>query len=173
MANNLPTVPPRRKWALTMVDGMAIGIAIGGLAWLNHWTQPAHVPALLASLAASAVLLFAEPGLTISRSWNVIGGQVLSGLSGFICVTLLGGPGRLALVAGAAVALSYVAMMAARALHPPGAATALIVVLNPADQGFRFLLAPILFGSVAIVAYAWLIHLFDGKIMSGRIRGRR
>lgn len=83
---------------------------------------------IIASMGASAVLLFAAPHGTLSRPWPVFGGHVVSALIGVSCVQWLGHD--LMIAASLAVGLSITAMYSLRCLHPPGGATALTAVLG-------------------------------------------
>jgi len=155
----------RGFFTISLIDTVAIGISITALVALNQAAAPDHLPFLVASFASSVVVLFSLPGLDIARTWNVVGGQFLGALAGFLCVTVLGGD-HLALVAGASVALAYVFMQLCHALHPPGAATALIVAVDPSAQGAKFLFFPVLVGIVLIVAFAWAVRLAERHLMS-------
>jgi len=154
----------RGFFTVSLIDTVAIGVSIAALVALNQAAAPDHLPFLVASFASSVVVLFSLPGLDIARTWNVVGGQFLGALSGFLCVTALGG-GHLALVAGASVALAYVLMQVCHALHPPGAATALIVAVDPSAQGAKFLFFPVLAGIVLIVVIAWAVRLAESRLM--------
>ena len=151
---------------ISAIDAVAIGVSIGGLVAINQVAAPDKLPFLVASFASSAVVLFSLPGLDIARTWNVVGGQFLGALAGFLCVTVLG-DGQLAVVAGCSVALAYVLMQVCRALHPPGAATALIVAVQPSAQGVKFLFFPVLAGSLFIVVFAWAVRLVEARVMVG------
>ncbi|MBL4834380.1 MAG: HPP family protein [Pseudomonas sp.] len=129
-----------------------IGVAGDGALWVTG------------SMGASAVLVFAMPHGTLSQPWSVIGGQVISATFGVACVTWLpAGPWVAALAVGGSIML----MMYARCLHPPGGATAMIVVLGgPAVEqaGFSFVLYPILLDALVIVGAAILFNsLFDWR----------
>ncbi len=154
---------------LSLIDVLAVGFIIGFLVYLNQLSSPNHLPLLVASLASSAVVLFSLPGLDIARSWNVIGGQFIGALSGFICVAAPGD--RVAVMAGTSVALAFLLMRLANALHPPGAATALLVAVVPSDQGIKFLFFPVLAGSIMITVFAWAVHLFERYLSVRMQRG--
>ena len=162
-------VAPVRHGFLTLsaIDTVAIGGSVGALVFINQKTTSDHLPLLVASLAASAVVLFSLPGLDIARSWNVIAGQFLGAFAAFASVALLGD--RPAVVAGFAVALAYVLMRLAHALHPPGASTAMIIALVPSDHGVRFLFFPVLAGAITITVFAWLVHLLE-RLLMARVR---
>ena len=149
---------------ISVIDTAAIGISIGALVALNQAAAPDNLPFLVASFASSVVVLFSLPGLDIARTWNVVGGQFLGALAGFLVVTVLG-DSHLALAAGISVALASVFMQVFHALHPPGAATALIVAVDPSAQGAKFLFFPVLVGIVLIVVFAWAVRLAEGRLM--------
>ena len=63
------------------------------------------------------------------------------------------------------MALAFVLMRLARALHPPGASTAMIMALVPADHAVRFLFFPVLAGAITITVFAWLVHLLERLVV--------
>jgi CBS domain-containing membrane protein len=150
--------------ALSVIDTVAVGLVIGTMVWINQVSVHNHLPFLVASFASSTVVLFSLPGLDIARSWNVIGGQFFGALSGFICASFI--HGHLGLLAGCSVALSFALMRLTNSLHPPGAATALIVAIQPLDHGIRFLFLPVLAGAITIVIFAWVIRLVDRHVLA-------
>lgn len=109
---------------------------------------------LIASMGATAVLLFAVPKSPLAQPWNVIVGHLVSAVIGFAVHWALGGSAG---AAGLAVGLAISAMYALDALHPPGGATAAIpVIAGPAlsDYGPLFILFPVGFGAVLMVLIA-------------------
>jgi CBS domain-containing membrane protein len=159
----------RRFLTLSVIDTAAIGISVWALVFINQKTTPDHLPLLVASLAASAIVLFSLSGLDIARSWNVIAGQFLRAFAAFVSVALLGD--HPAIVAGSAVALAFVLMRLAHALHPPGASTAMIMAPVPGDHGVRFPFFPVLAGAITITVFAWLVHLLERLLMARVNRG--
>ena len=108
---------------ISVIDTAAIGISIAALVAVNQAAAPDHLPFLVASFASSVIVLFSLPGLDIARTWNVVGGQFLGALAGFLVVTAVGDD-HLALAAGASVALASVFMKVStpstrRARRPP------------------------------------------------------
>ncbi|MFE5947325.1 HPP family protein [Streptomyces sp. NPDC056480] len=96
-------------------------------------------PLLIPPLAASMALVAGAPDLPLSQPRSVLGGQLLSALTGF-AVLAVAGPG----LWGAAVAggLALGVMTLARTPHSPAAATAVIVaVTSPPFWSFLGLLA--------------------------------
>ena len=82
---------------------------------------------LIASMGASAVLLFAVPHGPLSQPWALGGGQLISAFVGVSCYLFIP---SLYIAAAAAVGLSIIAMYYLRCIHPPGGATALTAVLG-------------------------------------------
>ena len=109
---------------------------------------------LVASMGATAVLLFAAPRGPLSQPWNVIGGHIISALIGVfihhhITDPFLGGP--------LAVGLAIMAMYYLHCLHPPGGATALVAVISGSTVdsfGYLYALLPIGLGALTMVLVA-------------------
>ena len=134
-------------------------VAIGLIYAVTHWLLPSEaVFWVVASMGASAVLLFVVPHGALSQPWAVIGGHGLSALVGVICQKLLpGSPFTPAL----AVALAILTMQYARCIHPPGGATALSAVVGGAaiqELGFAFVLSPVLLNAGVILLVAVLFN---------------
>lgn len=131
--------PTQTSLAEKFRSGMAGGVAILLLALALHLLPQNQFPLLmLGSMAASAVLLFAAPHAPMAQPWNLIGGHLLSAIAGWIVITLV--PDQ-ALAAGLAVGSAILVMQLASCLHPPGAATALTLVLSRAqfhDMGWHW-----------------------------------
>ena len=136
---------------LRLVAGALIGMFLTALLCrLVGGTVARSLPWLVAPLGASAVLIFALPASPMAQPWAVVGGNTVSalvGIAGVHGMHLLGSP---ELAAGLAVATSIALMLALRCLHPPGGATALMMVLgNIADPAFAFY--PVMLNSVLLV----------------------
>jgi len=112
-------------------SGLVAGIAILllGLA-LKYLPQPNYPFVMLGSIAASAVLIFAAPHSPMAQPWPLIGGHLISTLAGWLCSQHLSDP---LVAAGCAVGLAILLMHYLNCLHPPGAATALTLVLHSAQ----------------------------------------
>lgn len=104
----------------------AAGIFLLGLA-LKHFPQFHYPTVMLASMAASAVLLYAAHHSPMAQPWALVGGHFISALCGWWVAQMWADPVTAAAIA---VGLSIFMMSLSRCLHPPGAATALIMVLN-------------------------------------------
>ncbi|QNM95917.1 HPP family protein [Chitinimonas koreensis] len=146
-ASAAPAAPPLRDVALNMLGALAAIAATGLLGRLSGQ------PWLMAPFGASCVLVFALPDSPLAQPRSVIGGHFLSALVGFAVLGLFGG-GWPAMAA--AVALAIGAMQLTRTVHAPAGATPLLVLAS--QPGPAFLFAPVLLGSLAIVAVAWLAN---------------
>jgi CBS domain-containing membrane protein len=102
------------------------GILLLGLA-LRLLPLSGYPPAMLASMAAAAVLLYAAPHSPMAQPWPLVGGNLLSGMVGWACSLFIPDP---VLAAACAVGIAVLVMHLLNCLHPPGAATAMILVLN-------------------------------------------
>lgn len=147
---------------------LGAGLGILFAAVLSRWLQGIDVtnaagaaiaPWLVAPLGASAVLVFAVPSSPLAQPWAVLGGNTISALVGIACVRWIGDP---ALAGAAAVALAIAAMFALRCLHPPGGATALLVVLVHAAS-FRFALFPVFVNSLLLVLAGVFYNSLTGR----------
>ncbi|OOY33939.1 hypothetical protein BOW16_02595 [Solemya velum gill symbiont] len=115
---------------------------------------------VIASMGASAVLLFAVPHGALAQPWSVVGGHLVSALLGVTCSLMI--PSDL-LAAPLAVALAVGAMHYLRCIHPPGGATALVAVIGGSEieaLGYQFVLTPVLANTLAILVTAILFNLF-------------
>ncbi len=109
---------------------------------------------IVASMGASAVLLFAVPHGPLSQPWALCGGHMISAFIGVSCYLLIP---DLFIAAAVAVGLSITVMYYMRCIHPPGGATALTaVVAGPAvhDMGYQFLVTPVLLNVLIIFSVA-------------------
>ena len=146
------SVSEREHWI--SAGGGLLGIL--AVLWVSHFWMGGHGGVLaVASMGASAVLLFAAPHGALSQPWPVLGGNVVSALIGVTCARWLGAEPMLA--ASLAVALSIAAMYSLRCLHPPGGATALYAVLGGETVhalGYGYVFSPVLLNVVVLLAVA-------------------
>ncbi|WP_019558052.1 HPP family protein [Thioalkalivibrio sp. ALE12] len=113
---------------------------------------------ILASLGATAVLLFAAPHAALSQPWNVLGGHGVAAIVGILIRDLLPHP---LLAAAVAVGLAIWLMHYLRCLHPPGGATALYAVVggdSVTALGPWFLLHPVLTSVGVMLMVAVIIN---------------
>ena len=117
-------------------------------------------PLLVASMGASAVLVFAVPHGNLSQPWPLIGGHVISALIGVTCFKLV--PNFFLAVALAA-SLAIAGMYYLRCLHPPGAATALATVMGGngiESLGYQYVVTPVLLNAIVLCLMAIIVNYF-------------
>lgn len=146
----------------------ALGAFLGILAvyWGARWSFPhgiLHNPGsliMVTSMGASAVLLFAVPQGALSQPWPVAGGHLISAFVGVSCQQLF--PDQ-TWTPALAVGLAVGAMYYARAIHPPGGATALAAVIGGSEiyrLEYYYLLNPILLNVGCILLLAVVFNGF-------------
>lgn len=144
---------------LRFIVGAVSGVLLTGL--LSRWWAEGSGsgPWMVASLGASAVLVFGMPSSPLAQPWPVLGGSTLSALVGAICAGIIPDP---ALAGAAAVGLAIALMVPLRCLHPPGGAMALYVVLTSGD-GWHLAAFPILFNVVVLLVAAVVYNGLTGR----------
>lgn len=113
---------------------------------------------LVASMGASAVLLFVVPSSTMAKPWPFAAGQMISALVGIYVAHYEVDFVR---ASALAVGLSVLLMLLLRCLHPPGAATALASLQNTVNADlpdFSFLLMPVGINVVIMLMIALLVN---------------
>lgn len=150
------SVSEREHW-ISAAGGL---IGILAVLWVGHFWLEGHGGVLaIASMGASAVLLFAAPHGALSQPWPVFGGHLVSASIGVTCARWLGTEPMLA--ASLAVSLSIAVMYILRCLHPPGGATALYAVLGGETVhalGYGYVLSPVLLDVVVLLAVAVMFN---------------
>lgn len=128
-------------------------------------------PIIVASMGASAVILFIIPNSPLAQPWSFFGGQLISAIIGVACAQWFT---DIALASACAVGGSIFAMLLLRCLHPPGAATAIAPILSGdpiSSLGYGFVLMPVglnvlIMLVMAILINRWLLR-HDYPIVSG------
>lgn len=138
------TAPPRPRSRTVLVSTAA---AVTALLLLVAVGAVLRQPLLIPPLAASMALVAGAPDLPLSQPRSVMGGQLLSALTGF-AVLAVAGPGPWAAAVAGGLALGV--MTTARTPHSPAAATAVIVALQ--DPPFWSFLGLLALASVLLVA---------------------
>ncbi|MBA4283961.1 MAG: hypothetical protein C0434_00310 [Xanthomonadaceae bacterium] len=153
------TVTGRERARIVIGAALGVGLAAGlshllaaGFAIDGAW--------MVASLGASAVLVFAAPAGPMAQPWAAVAGNTLSALVGIVCLRWIDAPAFV--VAAAAASLSIAAMFGLRCLHPPGGAVALTVVLLGV-RDLRFALFPVLVNTVLLVLAGVAFHRLGGR----------
>jgi len=162
--------PVSYKERLRAAAGAWIGILVTGLIGYIAIGAGLALPALIAPMGASAVLLFAVPSSPLAQPWSILGGNTVAAVIGVTIGLLVPQP---FLAAALAIAVSIAAMITLRCLHPPSGAVALTAVLGgPAihDLGYGFIVWPVLGNSVALLALAVVYNNFTGRPYPHAIR---
>lgn len=145
--------------------GLAGGIAILWLGLLIDFLPPGHFPLfIVASMGASTLLLFAAPHSPMAQPWNLVIGHLVSALAGWFISYLI----KDAVISAAiSVGLAILFMHLLDALHPPGAATALGIVLGSAQfhaMGGTWVVFILIINVGAILVLALIINnLLPGR----------
>ena len=123
-----------------------------------YFTGAAGSVAILPSMGAAAVLLFAVPHGQLSTPWAFLAGNILSAIVGVTCAKFIG---VTFLAASLAVAVSILVMHLTRSLHPPGGATALAAVIGGPtihELGYWYVLTPTLINCCILFSVAMLFN---------------
>ncbi|MCK5898874.1 MAG: HPP family protein, partial [Methylococcales bacterium] len=111
-------------------------------------------PMIVASMGASAVILFFIPNSPLAQPWPFAGGQLLSALVGMACALNIS---ETSTAAATAVGASIVVMLVMRCLHPPAAATSLTPVMaghSITSLGYSFVLVPVAINVISMLMLA-------------------
>ena len=138
--------------------GSSLGIGVCGYL-SSRYFEPRDMTLLIGSFGASAVLVYGAIKSPLAQPRNLVGGHVLSGLTGIACSQLFGNTVWLA--AAMAVSLAIVVMLTTKTLHPPGGATALIAVIGGPkihNLGFLYAFIPAGMGAVILLVIALLVN---------------
>jgi CBS-domain-containing membrane protein len=161
-----PPPAPAITYSAASFLGAVIGISTLGLL-----TKITGVIFIIGSFGAMAVLIFSAIGAPVAQPRNVIVGNVIGAICGVsiyklfeVCELEL--PAWTWLAAGLAVGTTIFFQERARAVHPPGGATALIFILGPAKvqaYSWGYILCPVLAGSIVMVMIAFLWNKAAGR----------
>ncbi|HEY7771683.1 MAG TPA: HPP family protein [Marinagarivorans sp.] len=139
------------RWVATIGGCLAI-FCIAALS--IRITGTLGAAAVVPSMGASAVLLFAVPHGPLSQPWALFVGHGVSAIVGVTCALLVP---HMLLAASLAVGLAIGAMLLTRSIHPPGGATALAAVIGGPtihELGYGYAVMPTLVNCVIIFAFA-------------------
>jgi CBS domain-containing membrane protein len=157
---------PKVAWLerLRSVCGAFVGLLLifAAAQWLGEFVGVSEW--LMASLGASALLVFALPQSPMAQPWAVIAGNTLSALVGISCAIVIPVP---LLALPTAVSLSILGMFILRCLHPPAAAVALIAVLGGITH-YRYAFFPVMVDSVLLILVGSAYSNLTGKSYPNR-----
>jgi CBS domain-containing membrane protein len=136
-------------------------IAILAVAWVSQQSGLHSVyPIIVASMGASAVIVFITPGSPLAQPWPLIGGHLVSAVIGIACARLFT---DMIFASACAAGGSILVMLLLRCLHPPGAATALMPIIAGHPMNYSFVLMPVginvaIMLVMAIVINRWVLR---------------
>ncbi len=124
----------------------------------QHFLDSQSLPWVVASMGASAVLLFAVPKGPLSQPWSFVAGHLFSAFIGISVARLIADP---VMASAVAVSLAIFVMYLTRSLHPPGGATALTAVVGGSaitELGYWYMLTPIALNLIVMLIWALIIN---------------
>jgi len=136
---------------LALLAMISLGFLLASYGNTSSW--------IVASMGASAFLLFILPSSPMAQPWAVIGGSCVSAFVGVICTNYIH---QLAFLIPLSVGIAILAMFSLRCLHAPAAALALLIPLSGLTD-FHFVLFPVLGNAVLLVLCAILYNSLTGK----------
>ena len=162
----LGPVASRPSWKELTRSSIGVGLGISLaclLIGIADYFYP-HLLFLFAPLGATAVLVFAVPSSPLAQPWNCVVGNAVSALYTLLLLCAFPSLPHIAL-ATLAVTGAVLLMFLLRALHPPGGAVALMMVLA-AEQLLPVgwpLLIPVALLSAAMVLVGVCYHRACGR----------
>ena len=133
--------------------GASVGMALALMAGLAEYIRQ---PLLLPPFAATAVLILVTPNKSFAQPRNIVGGYLICCILAFAVVTWL--PPASGLVAAGTVGTAVCLMLVADALHPPGAAMLLLLLLAPRSPDWRLEFGIVPLGVAVLVGTGWLLN---------------
>lgn len=142
-----------------MVSAFGSTLAIYLFFCISSYNLPSgNIFGVIASMGATAVLLYAVPRSALSQPWPVIAGHSVSALIGVSCARLIANP---AIATACAVGASIAAMHVFRCIHPPGGATAFTAVMGGdviRDLSYGYVFYPVLLNVLVMVFVAVCVN---------------
>ncbi len=158
IARLLPDHPPLRLGERLLAAAAAF-VAILLLSAISAvFLSGGALPFMVASMGASAVLLFAVPHSPLAHPWSFAAGHLIAAVVGVASATLVP---NVYIAAALAVGGTIALMHAAHCLHPPGGATALIPVIGGEavrEAGFGFVVATLGLNVLTLLLLALIVN---------------
>jgi CBS domain-containing membrane protein len=115
-------------------------------------------PMIVASMGASAIILFFIPSSPLAQPWPFVGGQIVSAIIGMACALNIS---ETSTAAATAAGCSILAMLLLRCLHPPAAATSLTPIMagsSVTSLGYSFVIIPVAINVLTMLFLAIIIN---------------
>ncbi len=113
---------------------------------------------IVASMGASAIILFFIPSSPLAQPWPFVGGQLVSAVVGMACALNIT---ETSTAAATAVGGSIFLMLLMRCLHPPAAATSLTPIMagdSLTSLGYSFVIVPVAINVLTMLCLALIIN---------------
>jgi len=153
--------PPRANISEIIRSFVGGFLGVGSVSYIHYniIRDSSATVMLIASFAASAVLIYGASRSPLAQPRNLIGGHMLSALIGVLSYKLFSN--HMWLAASLAASTSIAVMHLTKTLHPPGGATALTAVIGGKkiyDLGFMYVLVPVTLGVLVMLGIALIIN---------------
>lgn len=140
-----------QKIAIFFYRAIGAGLAI---ALMEVLARAAEEPLSRVPFVTSIVLVMSLPEAEPARSYNVVGGHMLSCLGGLVALWIFGAGDTACAVA---LAIAVFLMLVTGTLHPPAGINAFLIAAY--DLPIAWVISPVLVGSVFLVGYKriWML----------------
>ena len=129
-------------------------ITIGTLTFLTYKTEFGVF--LIASFGSTMVLLFGYPESPFAQPKNIFFGHLVTSVIGILVLNFI--PLQLFIIIPIAVGLGVGFMILLNVTHPPAGGNPIIVIIG--SVSYDYLLNPIIFGSIIVMAFGIIINRF-------------
>ena len=138
----------------SLLAGLFSIITIGALTYLTYKTTFGLF--LVASFGSTMVLLYGYPESQFAQPKNIFFGHLVTALIGILVLNFI--PLPLFIIIPIAVGLGVGLMILLNVTHPPAGGNPIIVIIG--SVSYDYLLNPIIFGSMIVVAFGIIINRF-------------